>query len=1381
MTAQEKKSEHVEKHGDSKSSGVESARTEANAGMGKLSGDRKALIQFLKEGGKSGISLDFGKPELVDSKKGHYKSTSEKHGAERSAEHGGHAEKHSEAVKHEAVSKNEHRPSLSNIKGLDHSNGQLQIGNEHYAVRDGQLHRQHADAHGKQSVDEKACGQLSDGGKVKFQDGKSVDLNHTDSLVNLTDSKGGHHRILSAGGKQIDLDSMKKDADHAVKNAEADREHYNKSLTFTAGVGEFMARTIGGGGTLSQAIDTTVQNITGQQQRVNQMEQDLISGKVSGQDLSKMADKLTVASKGIEILSHDVKDSTKSAGEAQKAANELTVGTVAAVATAGAGAIVTEAMVGGAAVAETAIAAGAAETGITAAGEVGAQVASKAAGETLSIGQSIIKGAVEGVTKGTVEGVGKVDSQTKASDVVTKVVHSGIEGALSAGAGESVQSLLSKGGKEIAKVAHDHVDDAMKGLSAAQRHIARQVQEAKEAAEGIQHLVEKGSHKAAKKAAEKATEIAYKNVAEHPGGEHEADKGHHEVGAQGLVGKVEHNIAKSDPEHRDRHSDDVAGGHGRPAGEHADLKPHIVASQSQPGDLPSVHGRTEKEPAAAKPDIATPAHQAGEGHGVQIERTSEPQQDKSGFSGQVEDLTPGQLKSALDSYNDLDDVAHLLSAPPKQTEFSSTAGSEAVPDLGRSTEVLPERNKEATTDAREPASDDAAGKESLLKLLEQRKLELPSAADLSQLELDRQKLESNCNADTKSYDNLRKVTAEKNEPLELKILTLESINKENKVWAQIYGSSAKQSYDLADTLQRVGIGSPDLFTNRPEYPSLNLNDRKACATIEQAIDRQPGMDSETKEHLKSKLKELKDLNEKVEQSKEAVADFAASGKQYFGPDGKPAVDYVGGLTREQFYKQSAVAGDYERSRDAFARELADKGINPGPEAMPNAGRSESVRLENHQDFEKVRMAINSASLTEEQRQKLKDQLTEVKICQERENQIGTNNSEIDHLRKQVTDNQEPLRKPFEQLKDERQALAEVEALLKVGALASNLDAIDRLTDGKPDVRQSIYEALARIAGSSDAAHEQSTDTAPTVSADQRLLLIADLTRQIANPDTIKQGDKKTCGLAESEFELAKKHPDQYARYVADLVVTGITKLQPYDTKDAGGAVKVEDSNLSQLKVEKDLISANTKQYDDDNPDRSLASKVFQTAAADWIAYKDSKGSYQDGKLLLKSTLVNSGIDVGFEQHGGEEVTRQDGTFYKWDGVRAPGIAELTSRLTGEKFKPVYLSKEVLTGDQAQMEKVKADFYDVLKNQQFPIKVGMCLTKGDFTGMNAVDGHELAIMGVDKEKDLVYIYNTAMPTDSAKPYSAVKTEDLLTSMYRKTSDGTPYIGSLIVKE
>jgi hypothetical protein len=69
MSKHEQKTEHREESHDATPKSSESALKEAHAGMGGLVNDRQKLINYLKEGGKSGITDDFGKPLIHDSSK----------------------------------------------------------------------------------------------------------------------------------------------------------------------------------------------------------------------------------------------------------------------------------------------------------------------------------------------------------------------------------------------------------------------------------------------------------------------------------------------------------------------------------------------------------------------------------------------------------------------------------------------------------------------------------------------------------------------------------------------------------------------------------------------------------------------------------------------------------------------------------------------------------------------------------------------------------------------------------------------------------------------------------------------------------------------------------------------------------------------------------------------------------------------------------------------------------------------------------------------------------------------------------------------------------------------------------------------------------------
>jgi hypothetical protein len=66
MSEPQKKKEIAEDFAIAVSEGSETASNEAQKGMGQLLNDRQKLIEFLKAGGKSGITNDFGKPSIVN-------------------------------------------------------------------------------------------------------------------------------------------------------------------------------------------------------------------------------------------------------------------------------------------------------------------------------------------------------------------------------------------------------------------------------------------------------------------------------------------------------------------------------------------------------------------------------------------------------------------------------------------------------------------------------------------------------------------------------------------------------------------------------------------------------------------------------------------------------------------------------------------------------------------------------------------------------------------------------------------------------------------------------------------------------------------------------------------------------------------------------------------------------------------------------------------------------------------------------------------------------------------------------------------------------------------------------------------------------------------
>lgn len=135
-------------------------------------------------------------------------------------------------------------------------------------------------------------------------------------------------------------------------------------------------------------------------------------------------------------------------------------------------------------------------------------------------------------------------------------------------------------------------------------------------------------------------------------------------------------------------------------------------------------------------------------------------------------------------------------------------------------------------------------------------------------------------------------------------------------------------------------------------------------------------------------------------------------------------------------------------------------------------------------------------------------------------------------------------------------------------MRSDLAEIAKLSQNAQHI---IYECIGLI---SDA-----PDSTTRLSRAQRGRLIASLTRQIAHPNTIKQGNKDTCVAANVEKTIAMNHPELYAGMVTMLAIYG-----EYANEDGTTLLK------AQRQLDGTLAS-----YSDSSKSRSPVSELMQTA------------------------------------------------------------------------------------------------------------------------------------------------------------------------------------------
>src|SRR5262249_8495263 len=313
----------------------------------------------------------------------------------------------------------------------------------------------------------------------------------------------------------------------------------------------------------------------------------------------------------------------------------------------------------------------------------------------------------------------------------------------------------------------------------------------------------------------------------------------------------------------------------------------------------------------------------------------------------------------------------------------------------------------------------------------------------------------------------------------------------------------------------------------------------------------------------------------------------------------------------------------------------------------------------------------------------------------------------------------PRKQQEEHITETRKALAKCDEKIAESKFGDDLKEIDKLPKEK---REAVYKAMEQIANN---------DGGPPnhLSPAERQKLVEQVAHQIAHAESIQQGNKGTCGLAATEFELAKTHPEKYARYVADLATNGEAK-----TPD-GRTLKI---NPEMINVRNDW--GGYQPHDDGNPERSLASKIFQTACAnrvleDQALAKGEKPSTYDDQMpgtkyptdrpdftekRSKLKDFNPSLDTG------ERVIGPDGTVKPWTGVNHDDISKLSSELTGEKYE----SKSIIKGrdldDPRQEADVEREFISDIRKTGLPVKISIQMKPDDFTGMGNEGGHEVVI-------------------------------------------------------
>lgn len=566
------------------------------------------------------------------------------------------------------------------------------------------------------------------------------------------------------------------------------------------------------------------------------------------------------------------------------------------------------------------------------------------------------------------------------------------------------------------------------------------------------------------------------------------------------------------------------------------------------------------------------------------------------------------------------------------------------------------------------------------------------------------------------------------------------------------------------------------------WASTNLKDSPLVGAKEKAAEVQP---SEENKHLQSVLKEkgieppntspgdrlkLDEQHGKLEETlKKDVANYERE-KAIADAKNAPLKAQLKNIEAQQQALDNKSAQAFRDSGKAnleLAQHLKDAGVGDGTSIKD---------VDNPETYKKLKGNIDSTVNDPQKREQLKKEVDALeKSCKhanEVSAQVDKQRTPLDERQAQLLDqesknNEKVFAAQKEYMKD-RNELRNCEQKIAESKFADDLKEIDKLPKEK---REAVYKALEQIAN--DSGKEPNH-----LSAEQRQNLVEQTAHQIAHPESITQGNKGTCGLASTEFELAKNHPEKYAQIVADLSTKG-----KFDTAHGGMTIAPENINTKNDKGE--YVA-----QDDGNPDRSLTSKIFQTAAANKVLEYQAKEA-NPPETPSKYVTVKPGEqipendpDFSVSQDTGERIVGPNGEVKDWSGASETHVAELTSELTGEHYEVVSVVKNRDLSKPAEEKAAEKDFLDVVDKNEMPIKVAITTAKGDHTGMETEADHEISITRVDKGPPaMVYYYNPAGASDHNYPTGKpVPLKDFLKSMHStKTSDGKTHAeGHLVVK-
>jgi hypothetical protein len=229
---------------------------------------------------------------------------------------------------------------------------------------------------------------------------------------------------------------------------------------------------------------------------------------------------------------------------------------------------------------------------------------------------------------------------------------------------------------------------------------------------------------------------------------------------------------------------------------------------------------------------------------------------------------------------------------------------------------------------------------------------------------------------------------------------------------------------------------------------------------------------------------------------------------------------------------------------------------------------------------------------------------------------------------------------------------------------------------------------------------------------QRQQLASEVMHQVSDTTDIKQGRHETCNAATIEATTSSRYPEEAARLVEEVALTGIYKVGniPY---------RMPHENLTY----------HTKAEQKPTGQRSFASQIFQTTAVNLYLLKHEPGKrYYESDNLDK----HKPDDTGERKQDGDKPAKAGppGNF------AAPGnFIEIQNLITGEKGTVLSNNERTSDADRvtyvSSVQKLEQQLSEAKKNHKFPITIEVNVAKEPFHSEGGRSGsHVVTIRGYD---------------------------------------------------